>query len=111
MRLKRHPLRNPLWNGQLALGQWGGTKVLVLVFMSGPRHQPGRTQSRRHNLGIVDGGVARSPQDLPQRLRQRRDPERLAQHGPDGIGILCRVRASGPAGQVAVSRLAGLRKP
>ncbi len=31
--------------------------------------------------------------------------------GPEGIGILCRVRASGPAGQVAVSRLAGLRKP
>ena len=31
--------------------------------------------------------------------------------GPEGIGILCRGPAAGPAGQVAVSRLAALQKP
>ena len=36
MRLKRQSERNSLWKRHLGLGQWGGTKLSVDVFMPGP---------------------------------------------------------------------------
>ncbi len=84
--LKRHPWRNSLWNGQLELGQWGGSKVLVLVFMSEPGVPSTPEHSAAQLIRCARHGVGH-PMVCYTLLRTALDPL-LAVAGPAGLARL-----------------------